>query len=100
MWPRVSPAGSRAIAATMSNRWPPDRGSERFGAALSAAPAVELTRIALNRFPAVFAFSGQSASTPGLVTRIESQLDATARLRFVTRSDALGGQLEDGLVAG
>lgn len=74
--------------------------TERLGATLAAAPGVELSRVAVKDFSAVFAFSGESASTRSLMAQIEARLDATARLRFVTRSDSLGGQLEEALVRG
>lgn len=73
---------------------------ERFGGAIGGSPPVELSRVGLGEPHFVFAYSGEASSTTGLLTRIEGTLDATARLRFVTRSDALGGALEDGLMRG
>jgi len=67
-------------------------------AALEQSPPVELARMGEPVFPMVFAFSGQSASTTGLVKSVEQQLSAEAKARFVERSDAAGESLENGLL--
>jgi phosphomevalonate kinase len=69
-------------------------------AALHAAPPVEVLRLGSPVFPFAYGFSGVSASTPGLISAVERDLDAAARARFVTESDALGLELELGLLRG
>ncbi len=66
--------------------------------AMEQSGPVELERIGEPAFPLVFAFSGQSASTTGLVSEVERRLDTKGRLRFVERSDGLGDALEHGLL--
>lgn len=75
-------------------------GTDTLGAALTLAAPVELSRIGISAPPMLFAFSGESASTRSWVAQVEARWDVTARLRFVTRSDALGTSLEEGLVRG
>ncbi|MFZ5443690.1 MAG: mevalonate kinase family protein [Myxococcota bacterium] len=67
-------------------------------AALEQSAPVELARVGEPVFPMVFAFSGQSASTTGLVKAVEQQLGDDARRRFVETSDTLGDELERGLL--
>ncbi len=67
-------------------------------AALDQSPAVELARMGDPVFPMIFAFSGQSASTTGLVKSVEQQLSAEAKARFVARSDGASDTLENGLL--
>ncbi len=67
-------------------------------AALGQSGPVELARLGAPLFPCLYAFSGTSASTPGLVKEVERRLDAQARRRFVDRSDAQGATLENGLL--
>jgi phosphomevalonate kinase len=69
-------------------------------AALHEAPPVEATRLGAPAFPMLYAFSGASASTPGLIGAAERQLDDAGRARFVLESDALGLDLEHGLTRG
>jgi phosphomevalonate kinase len=65
--------------------------------ALFAAPPVELARLDAPRFPMVYAFSGQSASTTSLVKQVEREWSPAQRGVFVERSDALSDALEVGL---
>jgi phosphomevalonate kinase len=80
-------------------RWP----LERVGAApslalgLSAAGAPDVVRLGTTELPASYAFSGQSASTRGMISRVEAAVDAAKRARFVEASDELGRELEEGL---
>lgn len=67
-------------------------------AALEQSAPVELARVGEPVFPMVFVFSGQSASTTGLVKSVEQQLGDEARRRFVETSDGLGDELERGLL--
>ncbi len=67
-------------------------------AALEQSAPVDLARVGDPVFPMVFAFSGQSASTTGLVKSVEQQLGTAARQRFVERSDGAGEVLEHGLL--
>ncbi len=69
-------------------------------AALHEAAPVEVLRLGSPVFPMLYAFSGEAASTPGLIGAAERQLDEAARARFVTESDALGLELEHGLMRG
>ncbi len=67
-------------------------------AALEQSAPVELARLGEPVFPCLFAFSGEAASTTGLVKEVERRLDEEARRRFVERSDAHGLTLENGLL--
>lgn len=67
------------------------------GSALTAAPAVELARLAAPGFPMVFAFSGQSASTTSLLSAIEGAWGPAQRAAFVFTSDSIGDELEQAL---
>ncbi len=82
-------------------RWPLERvtsaPSLRLG--LAAAGAPDVVRLGTTALPASYAFSGQSASTPGMIQKVEAALEGAARQRFVEVSDALGRELEDGLRA-
>lgn len=71
-----------------------------FGGALSSAPPVDVWRVMPPRLPMLYVFSGQSASTPSLISEVERTLDVEGRQRFVLQSDALGGQLEEALARG
>jgi phosphomevalonate kinase len=82
-------------------RWPLDRvtsaPSLRLG--LAAAGAPDVVRLGTTALLASYAFSGQSASTRGMIQKVETALEGTGRQRFVEASDALGRELEDGLRA-
>ncbi len=67
-------------------------------AAVEQSSPVELVRMGEPLFPMIYAFSGTSASTPGLVKEVERRLDDEARRRFVDRSDAHSEGLEHGLL--
>lgn len=67
-------------------------------AALEKSPPVELARLGDLSFPCVYAFSGESASTPGLVKQVEQKLGAEGRKRFVDRSDTHSMALESALL--
>lgn len=67
-------------------------------AAIEQSPPVHLARMGEPLFPMIYAFSGKSASTPGLVKEVERRLDGEARRRFVDRSDAHSEALEHGLL--
>jgi phosphomevalonate kinase len=54
-------------------------------------------RLGTTALPASYAFSGQSASTRGMISRVEAALGAAQRARFVEASDELGRELEEGL---
>jgi phosphomevalonate kinase len=62
--------------------------------ALLDAPPVDLARLPSPKFPMVYAFSGESASTTSLVKQIEGQWSAAQRAAFVEQSDLLGEALE------
>ena len=72
----------------------------RYGAALLAAPPVDLWRLAAPRVAMAYAFTGASASTRVLIAQVEAQLAEEGRQRFVERSDALGHAVEEGLAGG
>jgi len=80
-------------------RWPRERvtSAASLGLGLSAAGAPDVVRLGSTSLPASYAFSGQSASTPGMIARADAALDAAAKARFVETSDALGRELEEGL---
>jgi phosphomevalonate kinase len=68
--------------------------------ALRQAEPVDLARVNPPRFPIVYAFSGQSASTTSLVRQIEATWSLAQRARFVEQSDGLGASLEAALLKG
>jgi phosphomevalonate kinase len=82
-------------------RWPRERVTEAASLALglAAAGAPDVVRLGSTALPASYAFSGQSASTPGMIGRAEAALDPAARAAFLEASDGLGRELEDGLRA-
>lgn len=69
-----------------------------FHAALEHSEPVDVAKVGTPVFPMLFVFSGESASTTSLVAKADAQLDATARARFVDRSDEAGDGLEHGLI--
>jgi phosphomevalonate kinase len=80
-------------------RWPLERmeAAPSLGLGLSAAGAPDVVRLGTTALLPSYAFSGQSASTRGMISRVEAALDAAQRARFVEASDELGRELEDGL---
>ncbi len=76
---------------TASNR-------EGLASALLVAPPVEVLRTPGMTQPMLYAFSGSSASTTGLITQIEREWNAAKRARFVETSDGLGDALEQALL--
>jgi phosphomevalonate kinase len=80
-------------------RWPVERvtAAPSLALGLAAAGAPEVVRLGTTALPALYAFSGQSASTPGMIARVEAALPGEARRRFVEEMDGLGQALEDGL---
>lgn len=82
-------------------RWPRERvtAAASLALGLAAAGAPDVVRLGTTALPASYAFSGQSASTRGMIQRVEAALDGQARTRFVEASDGLGRELEDGLRA-
>jgi phosphomevalonate kinase len=75
-------------------------GSGALGARLADAPPVDLFRVPGVKLPLAYAFSGVSASTRVMIAEIERQFDEGARERFTLASDALGRDLEEGLLRG
>ncbi|MBL8957243.1 MAG: phosphomevalonate kinase [Myxococcaceae bacterium] len=73
-------------------------GTAAFGARLADAPPVDLFRVPGLKVPLAYAFTGQSASTRVMIAEIERRLDVGGRERFTLASDALGRELEDGLL--
>ncbi|MDX2013987.1 MAG: phosphomevalonate kinase [Myxococcaceae bacterium] len=71
-----------------------------FGGALARSTPVDLWRVSSPRLPLLYVFTGQSASTPGLIAEVERRLDEAARQRFVAQSDALGQALDEALGRG
>ncbi len=69
-------------------------------AALGRAAPVDLWRLPPLKTPMLYAFAGESASTPLQIRDIEQRLSRAERDVFVQRSDDFGLQLEDGLVRG
>lgn len=67
---------------------------------LEQAPAVDLWRIPLQPVQLTYAFTGESASTPKLIGRVEQRLDPEQRAAFTAESDVLGDALEEGLRRG
>ena len=80
-------------------RWPLERvtGAAALSLGLVAAGAPDVVRLGTTSLPASYAFSGQSASTGGMIRKVEAVLEGPARQRFVESSDELGRELEDGL---
>jgi phosphomevalonate kinase len=80
-------------------RWPIERvtSAASLGLGLAAAGAPDVVRLGTTALPASYAFSGKSASTPGMIQAVEAALEGPARQRFVEASDELGRELEDGL---
>jgi phosphomevalonate kinase len=80
-------------------RWPLERveAAPSLALGLSAAGAPDVLRLGTTALPASYAFSGQSASTRGMISRVEAALSASAQARFVESSDELGRELEEGL---
>lgn len=74
--------------------------SARLGAALLSSPPIGLWRVAVKDIRLSYAFTGESASTPKLISRAESALDEQRRTRFVERSDAVGQAMEEALLGG
>lgn len=74
----------------------------RFPAALLTAPPVDLYRMPPPTMSLLYAFTGQSASTTGLLAQVEASSlgSPEARQRFVEQSDALGQSLEEGMHKG
>jgi phosphomevalonate kinase len=71
-----------------------------FGGALARSAPVDVWRVSAPRLPLLYVFTGQSASTPGLIADVERRLDVPARQRFVAQSDALGQALDEALARG
>lgn len=80
-------------------RWPLERvtAAVSLSLGLAAAGAPDVVRLGSTSLPASYAFSGQSASTRGMIGKVEAVLEGAARQRFVESSDELGRELEDGL---
>ncbi len=68
--------------------------------ALVQAPPVELSRAPEPTLPLIYAFSGQSASTPTLVRSVEALVTGARRAAFVEQSERLGDRLELALARG
>jgi phosphomevalonate kinase len=84
-------------------RYPVEALAQSLGSgavALERAPAVDLWRNPLPATHLTYAFTGESASTPGLIARAEQRLSPEQRAAFTAESDALGDKLEDGLRRG
>ena len=80
-------------------RWPLERvtAAASLGLGLAAAGAPDVVRLGTTALPATYAFSGQSASTRGMIRKVEALVAGPARRRFVESSDGLGRELEEGL---
>lgn len=84
-------------------RYPVETLAQSLGSgavALERAPAVDLWRLPLPTPHLTYAFTGQSASTPGLIAQAEQRLSPEQRAAFTAESDTLGDRLEDGLRRG
>ncbi len=68
-----------------------------FQGALTNAPPIDVWRVTPPSLPMLYVFSGQSASTPVLISEVERRLDVTGRQKFVLQSDAVGALLEEAL---
>jgi len=73
-------------------------GSAAFGPRLADAPPVDLFRVPGIKLPLAYAFTGKSASTRVMIAETEKRLDVEGRQRFTLASDALGRELEEGLL--
>jgi len=71
-----------------------------FGGVLDASPPVDLWRVNPPRLPMLSVFSGQSASTPSLISAVERTISPADRARFVLQSDRLGSSLEEAAARG
>jgi len=82
-------------------RWPLERVEEAPSLALglSAAGAPDIVRLGTTSLLATYAFSGRSASTRGMISRVEAAFGVAERARFVETSDEWGRELEEGLRA-
>jgi phosphomevalonate kinase len=82
-------------------RWPIERvtSAQSLSLGLAAAGAPDVVRLGATALLASYAFSGQSASTRGMIRKVEAGLEGAARQRFVESSDELGRELEEGLRA-
>lgn len=69
-----------------------------FLASLLQAPPVDIWKLPERTVHLAFVFTGESASTSSLIGQVESHRDEKARVAFVHQSDALGQQLEEGLL--
>jgi phosphomevalonate kinase len=84
-------------------RWPVEQllaGDKPLRVALKDAGPVDVVRTGLSLGFLSYAFAGESAATPGMIGKVEAQLDAKGRSAFVRESDLLGEALEDALRAG
>jgi len=70
----------------------------RLESALSGSPPVEVWRFPPLSVALSYAYTGASASTPALISRVEARVTGPSRERFVAESDDLGAQLEAGLL--
>jgi len=92
-------AASGAGGLLRYRRWPIERvtSAPSLSLGLAAAGAPDVVRLGTTALPASYAFSGRSASTPGMIRKAEAALEGAARQSFVESSDDLGRELEDGL---
>lgn len=72
-----------------------DRG--QLASALTQSSPVELSRLSSPHFPALYAFTGESAQTPVLMAQVEARLAPDTKKRFVEESELLGDMLEQAL---
>jgi phosphomevalonate kinase len=72
----------------------------RLGAALTLALPVEVARLPEPKLSLLYAFTGQSASTPLLVREIEARVRGERRARFAAHSEEWGHLLEEALLTG
>jgi phosphomevalonate kinase len=70
----------------------------RLESALARSAPVDLWRFPPLAAELTYVFTGASASTPELISQVESRVAGEARARFVAGSDELGAQLEAGLL--
>lgn len=75
-------------------------GSGPFLASLLQAPPVDIWKLPERQVHLSFVFTGESASTSALIGQVEGRLDEKGREAFARQSDALGQQLEDGMLGG
>jgi phosphomevalonate kinase len=71
-----------------------------FRAALMESAPVDVWRLPPPKVSLAYAFTGESASTRVLISQVEARWDEAARQAFVTRSDAVGHEMEVGLGGG